>query len=90
MFKHGSYIIDAGVYRSHSTNCYNSEYYSFNGDLVVDDGLYDRVSGFSGVPGGVGPLCVSNVPFNLLKAYCYQNRIPFNIIDNVIHTMDHK
>jgi hypothetical protein len=30
------------------------------------------------VPGGVGPLCVSNVGNNLLKAYCEQNGLLYN------------
>lgn len=30
------------------------------------------------MPGGVGPLCVSNVGNNLLKGYCEQNWIVYN------------
>lgn len=62
MIKENSIIIDVGINRLDGTIC---------GDVNYDD-VISKVSKITPVPGGVGPMTVTNLLVNILKCYEFQ------------------
>lgn len=66
MVKEGSIIIDVGINRVESEKTKSG--YRLVGDVDFDD-VFDKVSYITPVPGGVGPMTVTALMLNTLKAY---------------------
>lgn len=64
MIKKDSIIIDVGINRTNNNIC---------GDVNFDD-VVDIVSKITPVPGGVGPMTVTNLLVNILKCYEFQKK----------------
>ena len=65
MVKRNSVIIDVGI------NRVDGKVY---GDVDYD-GVKDKVKAITPVPGGVGPMTITMLLYNVLKAYKIQNKI---------------
>jgi len=62
MIKNDSIIIDVGINRLDNYIC---------GDIDFND-VIDKVSKITPVPGGVGPMTVTNLLVNVVKCYEFQ------------------
>ena len=61
-------LFDIGILVDHSTGL-------VRGDVLLDN-LFSKLSFYTPVPGGVGPLTVANVIHNLFCAFLVQNKLP--------------